>query len=311
MGSIETGSNPAVARHRAARGKGAGSRPVGDPQAAFYQENGYLVAPNLISQAEVERLWSDTADLARGKYACEGLETLPLEMSNDEALRRLLCIHQPHYVSPVMLEFVKHPGIAEVLTRICAPNVKCMQSMLFVKPPGFQGQAWHQDEFYIPTRDRSLTAAWIALDDATLENGCLFVIPGSHRKGYLRPQKPHEDPDEFDFAGQSYGFDDSGEVPVQVKAGSVVFFHGYLLHRSRKNRSNRYRRALVNHYMNAYSFLPWSVKEGEHVGMADRRCVVLVAGEDPYAWKGYEPPPNKVWLRTCKAVEESRESKGS
>ena len=61
------------------------------------------------------------------------------------------------------------------------PNVKAMQSMLFIKAEGKPGQAWHQDEYYIPTRDRSLTAAWIALDDATVENGCLWVLPGSHR----------------------------------------------------------------------------------------------------------------------------------
>lgn len=48
-----------------------------------------------------------------------------------------------------------------------------MQTMLFVKPPGFPGQAWHQDENFIPTRDRSLCGGWIALDDATIENGCL------------------------------------------------------------------------------------------------------------------------------------------
>src|SRR3954466_9438000 len=112
-----------------------------------------------------------------------------------------------------------------------------MQSMLFVKPPGLPGQAWHQDEIYIPTRDRSLAGAWIAIDDATVENGCLRVLPGSHRMGYLYPQRQHTDLEEFDFAGESHGFDDAGEVAVEVKAGSVVFFNGYLLHRSRRNRS--------------------------------------------------------------------------
>ena len=95
--------------------------------------------------------------------------------------------------------------------------------MFFVKPPGFQGQAWHQDEIYIPTRDRSLTGAWIALDDATIENGCLWVIPGSHRTGYLYPQRRHDNPDEFDFAMESHGFDGSQEIPVEVPTGALVF----------------------------------------------------------------------------------------
>ncbi|MBI5094807.1 MAG: phytanoyl-CoA dioxygenase family protein, partial [Candidatus Hydrogenedentes bacterium] len=219
-----------------------------DSQADFYREQGYLIVPDLVSPAELELLKRDTVDLARGKYPCEQLQTLPEDMSDDEALKSILCIHQPHYISPVMLDFVKHKGMAEIMSRIIAPNVKCMQSMLFVKPPGFQGQAWHQDEIYIPTRDRSLCGGWIAIDDATIENGCLWVIPGSHRTGYMYPQKLHGNPDEFDISQESYGFDTSAEIPVEVKAGTVVFFNGYLLHRSAKNRSkSSYRRVLVNH----------------------------------------------------------------
>lgn len=87
----------------------------------------------------------------------------------------------------------------------------------------------------------------------------------------------------------------------------VVFFNGYLLHRSHKNRGKGYRRVLVNHYMNAWSLLPWSLKEGEHVAMADRRKVIPVAGIDPYDWKGYEPVEQDVWLRTCKANTPERD----
>lgn len=276
----------------------------------FYRENGYLVCPGLVSPEEIEVLKRDTADIARGKYACEDLRPLPENMTDDEVLRNILCIHQVHYISPTMLDFVKHPRMAEVLAQLIGPDVKCMQSMLFVKPPGFQGQAWHQDEIYIPTRDRSLCGGWIAVDDATVENGCLYVIPGSHKTGYLYPQRPHDNPDEFDFAPESHGFDDSVEVPVEVEAGTVVFFHGHLLHRSKRNRSQGYRRVLVNHYMNAYSLLPWTIEEGERVATADRRAVVMVAGTDPYAWKGYETPPARVHLRRCKANEGAMSDKG-
>ena len=124
------------------------------------------------------------------------------------------------------------------------------------------------------------------------------------RIGYLYPQRDHNNPNEFDFAQESYGFDDSGEIPVEVKTGAVVFFNGYLLHHSYKNRSYDYRRVLVNHHCNAWSLLPWQLREGERPANADRRCVVPVAGIDPYAWKGYEPPPQRVSLRTCKAIEE-------
>ncbi|MBB6052844.1 phytanoyl-CoA dioxygenase family protein [Armatimonas rosea] len=286
-------------------------RILSDEQVAFFVENGYLVLERLVTDTEVEELRRDTAHLARGGYPCENLQPLPAELTDDEALRRILCIHQPHFISPVIEKYVKHEKICGALSQITAAHlpfwdgsVKCMQSMLFVKPPTFQGQAWHQDEIYIPTRDRSLIGAWIALDDATIENGCLWVIPGSHKAGYLYPQRKHDEAEEYDFAPQSYGFDESLAVPVEVPVGSVVFFNGYLLHKSLKNRSEVYRRVLVSHYMNAWSLLPWSVKDGESVATADRRNVIPVAGADPYAWKGYDNPPSNVWLRTCKATEE-------
>ena len=283
-------------------------KPLTGKQVAFFVENGYLVVPDLVTMPEVEELRRDVVQLARGKYPCENIKPMPEQLSEAEVIKNILCIHQPHFVSPVIEKYVKHPKISGILSQIAAAHipfwdgsVKCMQSMFFVKPPGFQGQAWHQDEIYIPTRDRSLVGAWIALDDATVENGCLYVIPGSHRTGYLYPQRAHDNPEEFDFAPESHGFDESVEIPVEVKTGALVFFNGYLLHRSRKNRSQVYRRVLVNHYMNAWSHLPWQVRQGESVAMADRRTVVPVAGIDPYAWKGYENPPKSVYLRTCKA----------
>ena len=284
-----------------------------DAQIQFFVENGYLVVPNLIDTAEVEELRQDTVRIARGHYPCASIPPVDEAQSDDAVLRTILCIHQPHYISPVMQRYVQHPKICGILSQITAAHlpywdgsVKCMQSMLFVKPPEFQGQAWHQDEIYIPTRDRSLIGAWIALDDATIANGCLWVVPGSHRPGYLYPQCAHDNADEFDFAPESFGFDEAAAVPVEVPTGSLVFFNGYLLHRSHRNRSEVYRRVLVNHYMNAWSLLPWSLKEGESVATADRRSVIPVAGTDPYAWKDYDNPPQNVWLRSCKATEERK-----
>ena len=93
-------------------------------------------------------------------------------------------------------------------------------------------------------------------------------------------------------------------MPIDVKTGTVVFFNGYLLHRSRKNQGQTYRRVLVNHYCNAWSLLPWSIKDGERPANADRRGVIPVSGVDPYAWKGYEATPKNVHFRHCKAVND-------
>ena len=285
---------------------------LSDSQVQFFIENGYIAVPNLIESDEIEELREDTVRIARGGYPCEAVQPVSENLSDDQILANILCIHQPHFVSPIMEKYVRHPELCGVLSQITAAHipfwdgsVKCMQSMLFVKPSGFQGQSWHQDEIYIPTRDRSLIGGWIAMDDATVENGCLWVIPGSHQMGYLYSQKPHGNPEEFDSADlESYGFDETLEVPIEVKTGTVVFFNGYLLHRSRKNQGQTYRRVLVNHYCNAWSLLPWSIKDGERPANADRRGVIPVSGVDPYAWKGYETTPKNVHFRHCKAVDD-------
>jgi hypothetical protein len=279
------------------------SESVGDKDVESYRENGFLVVPGLVSPEDVEILRADTMALCRGNYPHEKLPVVEEGVPDTEALGRYLCIHHPHKISPIILETgVKHEGMAEVLAALIGPDVKCMQSMLFVKPPGFQGQAWHQDEIFIPTRDHSLTGGWIALDDATVENGCLWVLPGSHQ-GCLWEMRPHDNSDEFDFAPESYGFDDADEIPVEVKTGDVVFFDGYLLHRSWKNRSRKHRRVLVSHYMNAWSRLPWQLREGESAARGDYRDIVMVHGEDPYAWRGTEERAG-IGVRACKAAEE-------
>ncbi len=255
----------------------------------FYRENGFLVIENALSPDEVAALNRETVAICRGERG-ELRGTIPAAPgeTDEEVLRRILCIHFPHKISPPMRDAVTHPAEVTTLTRVIGPNVKCMQSMLFVKASGKPGQAWHQDEFFIPTRDRSLTGGWIALDDATIENGCLWVIPGSHKPGILWPAKAHGDK-RFDCTGESiFPYEKEGGSPVEVKAGSIVFFNGYLLHRSLPNTaSGGYRRALVNHYMSAESLLPWHPpKEGETMGTLDYRDIVMVAGEDPYAFKG-------------------------
>jgi len=258
-----------------------------------YAENGYYILPDALTPVEVEELRAETTAICRGERGdVDGFEpNVPGEVE-DDVLRRYLCIHFPHKISEVMLRYLGHRHIAEVLTHVIGPNVKCMQSMLFIKATGKPGQAWHQDEFFIPTRDRTLTGAWIALDDATVENGCLWVIPGSHKRGIIWPQHDHDDP-RFDCAGEAYGFPyrDEDSVPVEVKAGALVFFNGYLLHRSFPNRAQSgYRRVLGNHYMSAESLLPWRFDGtgARGVASADFRDIVMIAGRDPYAWKGIE-----------------------
>ncbi|MGJ7032453.1 phytanoyl-CoA dioxygenase family protein [Niabella hirudinis] len=251
----------------------------------FYNQYGYLVAPELISLAEIDALKAETAAIFRGERGMvEGLMPVTPGEPDSEVLRKYVAIHFPHKISPAIFRFLSHPQIVNILAGIISPNVKCMQSMLFVKAPGKKGQSWHQDEYYIPTRDCSLTGAWIAIDDATIENGCLWIIPG--RPGHIMRRvaysgNEYADVDTVDLQGLQ-----AQAIPVEVKAGSVVFFNGYTLHSSLANKTNDcFRTALVNHYMNAASMLPWD-QDGKLPPTEDLRDIVMVAGDDPYAWKG-------------------------
>ncbi|MFK7801442.1 MAG: phytanoyl-CoA dioxygenase family protein, partial [Anaerolineae bacterium] len=215
----------------------------------------------------------------------------PADATDTDVLRQYLCIHFPHKMSAVMEKYLAHQTIVDVATQVIGPDVKAMQSMLFIKAAGKPGQAWHQDEEFIPTRDRSLMGGWIALDDANTENGGLWVIPGSHKHGVIWPHHVQNDP-RFDCTIETWGFPykDEDAVPVEVKAGAIVFFNGYLLHRSLPNfATSGYRRVLVNHYMSAQSLLPWHApKDGEWTAISDYRDIVMIAGDDPYGWKGTE-----------------------
>jgi len=257
-----------------------------------YARDGFVVLEQAYDPGEVDKLAEEAVRICRGELGdIDGALPADPADTDDDVLRRFLCIHYPHKLSDLMLATMRHPAVVSALTRVIGENIKSMQSMLFIKSEGKPGQAWHQDEMFIPTRDRSLAAAWLALDDATTENGCLWVLPGSHRAGVLYPNREHDDP-RYDCTVESYGFpfDEADAVPVEMKAGSVLVFNGYLLHKSLPNTGRHgYRRALVNHYMSAESLLPWSnPAEGATVAQADFRDVVLVAGQDPYAYKGFE-----------------------
>ena len=254
--------------------------------AETYRRDGYAVLEGVFAGARLAALQDEALAVARGERGHVYGASLVRAETDEATLAGVLAIHFPHKISPLYREALAEPRIVSFLTEVIGPDVKSMQSMLFVKPPGKPGQPWHQDEFFIPTRDRSLCGAWIALDDATTLNGCLWVLPGSHEPGILYPMRDQH-AEGFDHNQEAYGFPDDEDraVPVEVAAGDVVVFNGYLLHRSLANRSpDRRRRALVNHYMNARSLLPWAMGGPRE----DFRDVMMVAGEDPYAWKGTE-----------------------
>jgi len=261
--------------------------PVTQQKVNDYHENGFLIIENALSQQTVDELCDEAAQVClgnRGEIAgAEQFEGL----DDASVLEQIIAIHFPHKLSDGLRDMLSDPVITDTLTQIVSPNVKCMQSMFFVKHPGRPGQAWHQDEAFIPSTDRSITGVWIALDKATVENGCLWVIPGSHKTGEIWPTRAHHNP-QFDHTEESYAypFSEDQAIPVELEPGSILFFNGYLLHKSLKNVAKKgTRRSYVCHYMSAESELPWT--GGALPEPADDyRDIVMVAGEDPFADRG-------------------------
>jgi phytanoyl-CoA hydroxylase len=256
--------------------------------AAAYRRDGYVACEGLLAADEVGALRAETTAIVRGERGEIVGAQAGAGRSDDELLGEAVAIHFPHKISPLMRQAMSHSRVVEVLRALIGPDIKSMQTMLFVKKAGKPGQAWHQDEYFIPTRDRSLCGAWIALDDATVENGCMWMHPGSHAPGALYRMRPHGDP-RFDSADEAWDHPYEGQdgAPVELKAGGVAFFNGYVLHRSLPNRAaGGFRRALVTHYMSAASLLPWAI--GAPRNPEDARDIVMIAGKDPYAWRGLE-----------------------
>jgi hypothetical protein len=114
--------------------------------------------------------------------------------------------------------------------------------MLIDKAPGTATPTpWHQDcAYWIDLPDRRAASCWIALDEATVDNGCLWFVPGSHR----RPMRPHRPSGKGGGALECDG-DEAEGVPVPIAAGSCTFHHGATMHYSRGNSTSRRRRALV------------------------------------------------------------------
>ena len=260
---------------------------VSDADAAFYRENGYLIVEDFIDPATVKRLLDEGTALCRGERGTvEGLVPMAPDDDEETVLSKYVTCTHAHKASDVFTNFITDDRIVDAVGQLVGENVKGFASQFFIKHAGMPGNAWHQDENFVPTRDRSLCTSWIALDEATIENGCLWMIPGSHRSGVLYPMRPHNNPD-LDRAEECYDFDGlETAVPIELKPGSCVFFSGYILHSSGTNKRPRgFRRAMLYQFARAETPIAYNAKNVPVSNYHDMRDFVLVRGVDPYHWK--------------------------
>lgn len=258
---------------------------------ARYREQGYLVVEGLFDPATVDACLSEGTRICRGEYGpLDGLLPSRPEQSDEEVLGHYITCPMAHKISPLFGKMIADARIAPILEQLIGPNVKGIHSQFFIKHAGMPGNAWHQDEAFVPTRDRSLCTAWIALDEATVENGCLRFLPGSQRAGVIYPRRRHNDPT-LDREEEAFGFVEPLEsaVPIALAPGSAVFFNGYLVHGSYQNvRSSGFRRALLYTYASAETPMAWTPRNEPVSAYDDYRDYTLVCGRDPYAYKGIQ-----------------------
>ena len=148
-----------------------------------------------------------------------------------------------HMDCPIVYEIASRPEIVDRMVSLFGPDLMLWATYFFNKEPGGKEIPWHQDLNYWPLEPLINISAWIAVDEATLENSCVQLIPGSHRKAVPHIATPHEA--EFEEMADPNYFDASHAIPMELLPGEFFLFNEKTLHYSDKNRSQRRRRGMT------------------------------------------------------------------
>ncbi|MRW83099.1 phytanoyl-CoA dioxygenase family protein [Pseudoduganella sp. FT26W] len=156
--------------------------------------------------------------------------------------------HAMHDLDPAFRAFTADARLEELARELGLSDPKVWQSMYIFKQPGIGGEVrWHQDATYFDTDPVSVTTFWFALEDATLDNGCMWAEPGGHRGPMRERFLRNGDDVRMEKLSDMAWPDNSTAVPLECKAGSLVCFHGLLPHYSAPNRSAVSRHAYTLH----------------------------------------------------------------
>ena len=222
---------------------------------ALYRQFGHLTVPGVFDVARTEaaiddiQAWGEQvlADLPasqRAWYVDGGVKARTV-------LRKL---DNPHHHRDAIRALAFHPPLLDAVESLIGPGVSVYFSQVFFKPPEGGGpKPAHQDNYYFgPNDEEGVVTAWIALDDATLENGCLYYGDGTN----LRPVYAHEAPadEPYNLQLPAALLERQPMSPAPVRRGGVSFHHGNTFHRSGPNLSAHWRRAVALHYVNHRTF---------------------------------------------------------
>ncbi len=224
---------------------------------AHWNENGYLVRLNVFTTEENDVLRQVAEDVVDGKRPFPSTNINQNALVRDGKIEKqgiygIHKIHHPSCYCPEFLARVRDPRLTDPLVDILGPDILGINNLFIWKAPKIGlGFPWHQDKFYFRNRFNTETTVgtWTAIDPADRENGCLYVVPGSHKSDIFE----HDDLEgsqqqEFKLAR---GVRDADGVAVEAPPGAVIWFHSHLLHKSTDNHSLRFRRSYVVHYLSA------------------------------------------------------------
>ena len=219
-----------------------------EAQIEYYRTKGYIAVEDVISQTELDELDRVVEEFVEAPRAVTANDPVYiLEDGHSAATPRLARIQSPSKQHAVFERMSRHSAILDCVEALIGPDIRFQGEKLNLKiGDGGSAVEWHQDFAFYPHTHDAMLAVGVALDDCAVDNGCLLMIPGSHRE----PMLDHHQDDQFVGAIQpSRGEADLPRAePVEIKAGGISIHHVRTLHGSAPNRSARPRRLLLLQY---------------------------------------------------------------
>ena len=220
-----------------------------------FAQNGFAIVPHLFNRAEVQALKAEI---------CEILDTVRREAIETGKDPEQIAGHGVYVGlairSPVFREAVSDERLLNILDVILAPDIEFLSDKVVFKSDNTDfASPWHQDWHYWHGKHK--VSLWVALDDATVENGCLKVYPGSH-KSVVVHDGASDDGHGFGHRLRRDALDETKAVSAEIEAGGAVFFHDLTLHASHPNKSGADRWVWIPTYRNAQADdldYPWAL----------------------------------------------------
>jgi phytanoyl-CoA hydroxylase len=177
-----------------------------------------------------------------------------LKQSKERSINKIG--HALHELDPIFREFSNTPAITQLVDDLGIEKPLLLQSMYIFKQPKIGGEVTcHQDSTFLYTEPQDIAGLWFALEDATVENGCLWAIPGGHRMGLKSRWVRSAGGMHFEVL-DNLPWPEEQLVPMEVRKGSLIVLNGLLPHKSLANHSSRSRHAYSLHVINGNSRYP-------------------------------------------------------